>query len=204
MTEDIALGGANPFRRPTTPGGQEAGGVVLVFHVTDRDLLDADPLLPGRHGVARSPKLGPVLMGRLTGWLMTAGKVTIQPVVDTAAIAAVDAHDPPARMAAAVRLRDETCVFPGCGRAAEVCDLDHIDPYVTMDDGGPPGQTSPDRLAPVCRRHHRAKTFGHFSYRRLADGSYEWTLPTGHTVTTDPPTPRPTPPPRPAQQRRRT
>ncbi len=26
VAEDIALGGANPFRRPTTPGGQEAGG----------------------------------------------------------------------------------------------------------------------------------------------------------------------------------
>jgi hypothetical protein len=211
VAEDIALGGANPFRRPTTPGQQDTGAdpgdpgeVVLVFHVTDRDLLDADPLFPGRHGVARSPKLGPVLMGRLNGWLMTAGKVTIQPVVDSVAIAAVDAHDPPARMAAAVRLRDETCVFPGCGRAAEVCDLDHIDPYVAMDDGGPPGQTSVDRLAPVCRRHHRAKTFGHFSHRRLADGSYEWTLPTGRTVTTDPLTPRPTPPPRPAQRRRRT
>ena len=41
-------------------------------------------------------------------------------------------------------------------------------------------------LAPLCRRHHRAKTFGHFSYRRLADGSYEWTLPTGIRITTDP------------------
>jgi hypothetical protein len=105
-------------------------------------------------------------------------------------------------MAAAVRLRDETCVFPGCGRRAEVCDLDHIDTYVPLDEGGLPGQTSPANLAPLCRRHHRAKTFGRFSYRRLGDGSYAWTLPTGHTATTDPLTPRPTPPP--AQRRRRT
>ena len=78
------------------------------------------------------------------------------------------------------------------------CDLDHIDPYISLDDGGPPGQTHPGNLAPLCRRHHRAKTFGRFTYRRLDDGSYEWTLPTGIRITTDPRAPRPAP------QRRRT
>jgi hypothetical protein len=170
--------------------------VVLVFHVTDRDLLD------DRHGVARSPRLGPVLVGRLRSWLLCAGTVTITPVVDLdpEAHPPVDAHDPPARMAAMVRLRDETCVYPRCGRPSTVCDLDHIEPHVPTDDGGPPGQTRPANLAPLCRRHHRAKTFGHFTYRRLGDGSYEWTLPTGATVTTDPHLPRPEPP----RQRRRT
>ena len=105
----------------------------------------------------------------------------------------VDAHDPPARMAEAVRWRDETCVFPHCGRPSVRCDLDHIDPYVDPDDGGPPGQTRADNLAPLCRRHHRAKTHAAFDYRRLPDGSYRWTLPTGIQVTTDPPTPRPRP-----------
>ena len=213
VAEDIAFEGANPFRRPTlTRGlgressGADAGEVVLVFHVTDRDLLtdpgDSDGLgsWPGRGGVARSPKLGPMLMARLNSWLLTAGKVTIKPVVDITSIPPVDRHDPPARMAAAVRLRDQTCVYPGCGRAAEFCDLDHIDDYVPMDEGGPPGQTSPECLAPLCRRHHRAKTFGRFSYRRLHDGSYEWTLPTGIRITTDPNTPRPEPP-RPRRRR---
>ncbi len=186
--EDIAHGGANPFRRPDHEG---SGEVVLVFHVTDRDLLDTSVPL-GCGGVAVSPKLGPVLMGRLHSWLLTAARVTIKPVVDQASIAPVDVHDPPARMADAVRFRDVTCVYPGCGRAAEVCDLDHIDSYIPPDEGDPSGQTSPDNLAPLCRRHHRAKTFGDFSYRRLPDGSYEWTLPTGRTVVTDPVTARPT------------
>jgi hypothetical protein len=170
--------------------------VVLVLHLTDRDLLAGGPL-PGRGGVARSDQLGPVLTERLAGWLIGAGKVTITPVLDITAIEAVDSHDPPPRMAAAVRLRDETCVFPHCGRPSARCDLDHIDPYLHPDDGGPPGQTHPENLAPLCRRHHRAKTFGTFDYRRLPDGSYQWTLPTGTQVTTDPPTPRPTPRPRP-------
>ena len=188
IADDLAHEPANSFRKPS--GSQESGGeVVLVFHVTDRDLLD------DRHGVACSPRLGPVLTGRLRSWLLTSGKVTINPVVDLdlAAHPPVDAHDPPARMAAMVRLRDETCVYPRCGRSSVVCDLDHLDPYVPMDEGGPPGQTRPANLAPLCRRHHRAKTFGHFSYRRLDDGSYAWTLPTGATVTTDPPGRRPRP-----------
>ena len=199
--EDMAHGAANPFRRPSAPGRENAdggrggrgrGGVVLVFHVTDRDLLDTGGSW-GSAGVATSPKLGPVLLGRLQSWLLTAGKVTIKPVVDHATITPVDAHDPPARMADAVRFRDTTCVYPACGRVAEFCDLDHIESYVPPGEGGPPGQTRPDALAPLCRRHHRAKTFGAFSYGRLADGSYEWTLPTGRTVVTDPVTPRPRP-----------
>ncbi len=188
--EDIAHGPANPFRRPTPQREGGGGEVVLVFHITDRDLLDTN-VEWGSGGVAVSPKLGPVLMGRLQSWLLMAQTVTIRPVADQASIAAVDAHDPPARMAEEVRLRDLTCVYPGCGRAAESCDLDHIDAYIPLEEGGPPGQTHPDNLAPLCRRHHRAKTFAEFSYRRLSDGSYQWTLPTGRTVTTDPVTPRP-------------
>ncbi|GAA5125001.1 hypothetical protein GCM10023339_47440 [Alloalcanivorax gelatiniphagus] len=217
VAEEAVFAPASPFRSPRPRGvsggdhesGQaattsaESGEVRLVLHVTDRDLL-AGPTIDTK-GVARSEELGPMLMGRLRSWLLTAGKVTITPVLDldptmsgtasgTASIPAVDQHDPPARMAAAVRLRDETCVYPRCGRTSERCDLDHTIAYVPPSDGGPPDQTHPDNLAPLCRRHHRAKTFGDFTYRRLPDGSYEWTLPSGRTVTTDPPHRRPTPP----------
>ena len=123
--------------------------MVLVFHITDRDLLDTSAPW-ARTGWHRSPKLGPVLMGRLQSWLLTAGKVTIKPVVDHASVSAVDAHDPPARMAAAVRYRDETCVYPACRRTAESCDLDHIDEYVPIDQGGPPGQTTPTASRPCA------------------------------------------------------
>jgi len=162
---------------------------VLVFHVTDRDLLD------DTHGVAHSPTLGPVLTGRLRSWLLCAGQVTVKSVVDLdpAAHPPVDPHDPPARMAEMVRLRDQTCIYPRCGRPSARCDLDHTVEYVPMDEGGPPGQTRPANLAPLCRRHHRAKTFGDFSYRRLDDGSYEWTLPSGATIRSDPPGHRPRP-----------
>jgi hypothetical protein len=56
-----------------------------------------------------------------------------------------------------------------------------------MSRGGPPGQTSPDRLAPLCRRHHRAKTAGRWRYRRRADdSSYEWHGPHARTYLVTP------------------
>ena len=163
-----------------------------MLHLSDRDLLTAGPL--GTGGVATHDVLGPLAITRLSSWLMGAAKVVVKPVLDPHRLAAVDAHDPPARMAEAVRHRDATCVFPGCTRSSAHADLDHITPYAPPDEGGPPGQTSYDNLAPLCRRHHRAKTHGDFDYHRRTDGAYEWTLPTGVGVVTEAPSSRPRPP----------
>jgi hypothetical protein len=73
--------------------------------------------------------------------------------------------------------RDGHCVFPFCGTRARGCDLDHITAYVPLAEGGPPGQTSPENLACLCRRHHRCKTFTRWRYRRRPDGTYQWTDP---------------------------
>ncbi|WP_346387431.1 HNH endonuclease signature motif containing protein [Nocardioides sp.] len=61
------------------------------------------------------------------------------------------------------------------------CDLDHIRAYNpgTEDDPGPPGQTTPENLAPLCRRHHRCKTAGRWRCRRSPDATYTWTSPHG-------------------------
>ncbi|MGC4112942.1 MAG: HNH endonuclease signature motif containing protein [Nocardioides sp.] len=121
----------------------------------------------------------------LAMWLADS-KVVVRPVIDLnhpERITPVDRHDPPDLMAEFVRLRDPVCIFPGCQRSSRHCDLDHIEPYVDPDDGGPPGQTHPDALAPLCRGHHRAKTHGGWRYHRLPDGSYAWTSPTGQTFT---------------------
>ena len=75
------------------------------------------------------------------------------------------------------------------------CDLDHIEPYVSIDHGGPPGQTAASNLAPLCRRHHRAKTTGRWRYQRDPDGTFTWhgphtagyrVTPTGTTAITHP------------------
>ena len=81
-------------------------------------------------------------------------------------------------------MRDAHCVFPGCTRGARGCDLDHITPYVPTEAGGPPGQTHPDNLAALCRRHHRLETLGRWTHHRDPAPpdhlpSYTWTDPHG-------------------------
>ena len=66
--------------------------------------------------------------------------------------------------------------IPGCTRDPRACDLDHLQPYGS---DGPPGQTSPDNLACLCRRHHRAKTLGAWRYTRTPEGHYLWHGPYG-------------------------
>jgi hypothetical protein len=100
-------------------------------------------------------------------------KVTVRPVIDLAEKIQVDAYQAPDRLAEQVRVRDGTCVFPWCARTARGCDLDHVVPY----DRG--GATASDNLAPLCRRHHRLKTFGGWHYTVTGPGEYAWTSPHG-------------------------
>ena len=186
----VTTPGSTAVRRPI---GRRSRELQVYVHLEANDLpapLNAHDL-PSDHRPARtSPSdadaggsatvegLGPVTLARIEEWLArhtaTGGRVRLTPVVDAVRTEAVDRHDPPPWMAAQVRLRDPQCVFPGCPTRSRHCDLDHIDPY---DDTGPPGQTHPGNLAPLCRRHHRAKTHGRWHYRRLPDGTYAWTSP---------------------------
>ena len=105
----------------------------------------------------------------------------------------MDQHDPPTALRELCILRDPHCVFPGCRRDSRSCDLDHIVAYIPMTDGGPPGQTNAENLAPLCRTHHRIKTHTAWDYKRLTDGTYTWTSPTGHQYDVTPATRRPPP-----------
>ncbi|OKH68680.1 hypothetical protein EB73_15345, partial [Mycobacterium sp. SWH-M3] len=59
-------------------------------------------------------------------------------------------YRPSAKLAAWVRMRDMTCMFPGCDRPAERCDVDHTEPY-------PGGPTHPSNTKCLCRIHHLLK-----------------------------------------------
>ncbi len=135
-------------------------------------------------------RLGAASLDLLRDWLSRAERVVVRPVLDPSRTATVDRHDPPAWMRESVVLRDGHCVFPGCTVDARICDQDHIIAYVGLDDGGPPGQTSVENLACLCRRHHRVKTFTGWRYHRLTTGphagSYRWTDPHGLTYRASP------------------
>ncbi len=150
------------------PDSRSSAQTKLYLHLDAADLAN-----PGAIGAAEG--LGPVTADRIREWL-AGSRATIQPMLDLARVDAVDRHDPPLWMRELVVLRDRHCVFPWCQRDARSCDLDHIESYQDPDDGGTPGQTHPENLAPLCRRHHRAKTAGRWRYRR-EDGTYTWTGP---------------------------
>lgn len=75
-----------------------------------------------------------------------------------------------------------TCVFPGCGRSARDCDLDHLTAWI---DGG---RTDDDNLAPECRHHHRLRHESRWHPSRDPDtGDLHWTSPLGAQIAEDPP-----------------
>jgi 5-methylcytosine-specific restriction endonuclease McrA len=121
-------------------------------------------------------RLGAATAEWVRAWLGADQPVKVTPVVDLSAGASVDRHDPPPWMREQVVLRDRHCVHPYCEVDSRSCDLDHIEPYRPH---GPPDQTRPDNLAPLCRRAHVAKTHLGWRYLRNADGTYLWTDPSG-------------------------
>jgi hypothetical protein len=162
--------------------GRRDAKVRLYLHASLADVVAGDACATGS-----VEGIGPVTLDLVRDWAGRA-RVTVQPVLHVAADDrwSVDRHDPPPRMADEVRLRDESCVFPWCGRPARQCDLDHRVPFEDPGDGGPPGQTSPESLAPLCRRHHRAKTAGSWSYERVGSGTYLWGGPAALSVLVTP------------------
>jgi hypothetical protein len=169
----LDLFAGQPRRTPAAPR--------LLLHV-DGDQLDRLTADPGAGpvvvNVEGGPSPGPVLLDVLRAWLADS-TIQLTPVLEMSRSDVTDRHDPPGWMADVVRLRDPVCVFPGCQRPSRACDLDHIQPYIATEEGGPRGQTHPGNLAPLCRHHHRVKTHGGWSYVRLTDGSYRWASPTG-------------------------
>lgn len=101
---------------------------------------------------------------------------------ETGAVLSVgrDRYSAPADLRRYLRVRDETCRFPGCGRLAINCDLDHTVEWHT---GGP---TDHDNLAHVCQGHHHLKHHSRWSVVQLDGGVLQWTSPLARTYTTNP------------------
>ena len=131
--------------------------------------------------VGEIEKLGAATLTKIRHWVGH-HQVVIQPVLNMARGDAVDVHDPPPWMRELVILRDSHCIFPRCTTDARSCDLDHITAYTKT---AHPAKPDPN-LAPLCRRHHRAKTSGRWRYTRTPDGTYIWHGPTTRLASSPP------------------
>jgi hypothetical protein len=91
-----------------------------------------------------------------------------------------------------LRVRDETCRFPGCSRPAVKSDIDHTQDWQYD------GLTDCDNLAHLCEGHHRLKHLSQWSVVQEPGGILVWTSPGKRTYRTDPANPigppRPKPP----------
>jgi hypothetical protein len=89
-------------------------------------------------------------------------------------------YRPPPGLQHLIRIRQQLCVFPGCGRAARRCDLDHTLAYHRG------GRTCECNLAPLCRKHHQTKQAQGWTLDQPEPGVMTWTTPTGRRYTTRP------------------
>jgi hypothetical protein len=115
-------------------------------------------------------------------------QVRITRVIDLADHHPVDAYEVPDRLAEQVRLAYPTTVFPFSATSSRSTgvDLDHPEPYVPPEAGGPPGQTSLDNLAPLGRTSHRVKTHGRgWTTRNPLFGLHLWRTPHGYCFQRD-------------------
>ena len=101
---------------------------------------------------------------------------------ETGAVLSVgrDRYRPPAGLRTWLRVRDVTCRFPGCRRAARRCELDHTKDWLFD------GLTAHDNLAHLCPTHHHLKHQTGWTVEQLPGGILRWTSPTGRVYLTEP------------------
>jgi hypothetical protein len=157
-------------------GGDGAGGRELVIYA-HHDTRDTHGIV-GVEGVSSTGST--ITVEQLAEWCHHANtRVSIRPVLDLTENLSTGSYAPTPRLREQVILTCPTCVFPGCGKTARGCDLDHITPWHRG------GTTDSWNLAPLCRLHHRLKTHGNWTYTRLTLTTFVWTSPMGRVYTHD-------------------
>ncbi|AHC26373.1 HNH endonuclease signature motif containing protein [Mycolicibacterium neoaurum] len=111
---------------------------------------------------------------------LIAGGAKVRPLSSATVLGSEPRYRPSAKLAAYVRMTAMTCCFPGCGKPAQRCDLDHVVAW-------PAGATHPGNLRPLCREHHLLKTLKTgWTPKAHPDGTTEWASPSGHRYATMP------------------
>ena len=126
------------------------------------------------HGCARRPPAAP----GTSGWELTIKLTSLS--TSCAHPHQTPRYRPSPTLRHLVEIQQPACSFPGCRRPAHHCDLDHTTPY---HQGGP---TCTCNLAPLCRRHHRAKQAHGWQLQQPQPAVMIWTLPHGRSYRTTP------------------
>jgi hypothetical protein len=132
------------------------------------------------HGCARGRPNGGSGEAAGRGWELTVtiGQLAVRECLHQRESAG---YQPSPTLRHLIRVRQRTCSFPGCRRPAARCDQDHTVPH---DQGG---RTCECNLAPLCRRHHRAKQAQGWQLDQPEPGVMVWMLPHGRSYQVQPP-----------------
>lgn len=109
---------------------------------------------------AAAPSLRPILTDPWTGSVLDLGRKR---------------YKPSKALRDFLRVRDEHCRFPGCRRAPELSEFDHIDDWATG------GGTSARNAQLLCKRHQIYKHVLGWQAVYLGNGSLQWRTPHGLT-----------------------
>jgi hypothetical protein len=159
--------------------------LMLLTPVADRDpakLADAAPAVtlyvhtypgPDTSGIARLEGHGPVTTDWVRETLGPTCRFKIQPVLDLAGQAPVDAYEIPDRHRQAVHLMTPADTFPYGSSLSRQQEVDHTIPH---DQGGESGVGN---YGPMPTSHHRIKTHGDWQVKQPFPGIYLWRDPHG-------------------------
>jgi hypothetical protein len=163
----------------TGTGGQPKVGVTVALTIPVMTLLGhtTEPaLLEG---------VGPIDIDtarRLCATAPTLTRLLTDPVTGTVLHMDPCQYRPTAALKRWLAIQQVTCDFPGCGRRAAHCDLDHTHPWA---DGG---HTTADNLNHRCRKHHTMKHQTKWRVQRPPGSERAvWTSPTGYSREADQP-----------------
>lgn len=163
----IESGAAAPT--PDTPASPRA----IIHVVANQSTLDGDDDEPGYldgYGVIDAATVGELMAG--------AEFELLHPDHAQSARAALR-YTPSRKLDALIRSGELCCSFPGCTNPVWRTDLDHTVPFDHKDPTRG-GKTKRHNIKPVCRFHHRVKTFGSWRDYQLAMNTSIFQSPTGH------------------------
>lgn len=145
----------------------------------------SEEALRTRQGVAYAEGVGPITAEQV-GEFLGHHHVTVRPVLDLRGQVPVDAYEVPADLREAMRLARPSSVFPWSRAGTTTADSDHTKPYLSVEQGGPTGQTRIGNLGPMVRFGHRVKTHGRgWKHRQPRAGVYLWRTPHGYWFRVD-------------------
>jgi Domain of unknown function (DUF222)/HNH endonuclease len=156
-----------PLRQGRRPGVNVVIDLATLFGLRD------NPADLAGYG-AITPELGRILAADPTA---TWRRTITDPLTGALLDYGTEVYEPPQALRDFILAKAGICVMPGCNQPAYRCDLDHRRPFSSG------GQTNPENLSPLCRRHHRLKTHGGWRYEYDECGTARWTTSTGHQYT---------------------